>query len=485
MKAKKTLTALAIIGVAVSLFATSKWGIGWNADSVQYISAAHSLLDGQGIRSLARDGTLQPLTHYPPLYSLLLATLQLFGYSALSAAKWLNTLLFGINIFVVGLIVDRYTRSVGLASFGSLLILINLAMLTTHLQALTEPLFFTLFLVGLLLLADYLESPRWRLLIAAAIIIGLAAITRYVGISLILTGLVALVLFCSNPWPKVLLFGSISSLPLGLWMLRNLLIASNLANREVTFHPIGFFHIRMALKTVQEFIIPFLDFRAFWLLMAMLAIVIIKTRPKIRPSFPEPIFLKLLQLFVAVYLLFLVFSISFIDAYTPLDNRMLSPIYIAGVILVLYFIRPLLHSKLFVTVGLTIVAIQLYFSAYWISYYHQHGYGFGNERIQKSELIEYSKMLPPDVRIFSNAPDVIYLLTGRKVAALPLKFEPSSRLRYDYESELPKLKNGTLIYFDNFKWRTYFVTRAELRQKLNLSLILDTRDGGVYELEVK
>ena len=43
-----------------------------------------------------------------------------------------------------------------------------------------------------------------------------------------------------------------------------------------------------------------------------------------------------LAVFIAVYAVFLIISISFVDANTPLDDRILSPAYAAGVVILLY-----------------------------------------------------------------------------------------------------------------------------------------------------
>ena len=60
----------------------------------------------------------------------------------LSAARWLNAVLFGANILLIGLILVQVTdNSFWLPVIGSFLVLTSGSMLTNHSMAWTEPLF--------------------------------------------------------------------------------------------------------------------------------------------------------------------------------------------------------------------------------------------------------------------------------------------------------------------------------------------------------
>src|SRR5512140_3077112 len=96
------LGILALVGIALVLRATPE-GLGLSDDSIGYIAGARSMLAGHGYREawLASD---QPVTHFPPAYSSVLAFVGLLGIDPLRGARLLNALLFGLNIARAGIL---------------------------------------------------------------------------------------------------------------------------------------------------------------------------------------------------------------------------------------------------------------------------------------------------------------------------------------------------------------------------------------------
>ncbi len=92
---------LAVIGAIILRFAL-ELGIGVSSDSIAYVGISENLVAGRGLTWLGGGG-LEPVTHFPPLYPIVLAGLQLFGMEGLESARFLNILLFGCNIFLIGL----------------------------------------------------------------------------------------------------------------------------------------------------------------------------------------------------------------------------------------------------------------------------------------------------------------------------------------------------------------------------------------------
>jgi hypothetical protein len=52
-----TLVVMGSIGIGISLFVSSKWGIGVSPDSAAYISCARNLLNGLGDKKF-KDGSI-------------------------------------------------------------------------------------------------------------------------------------------------------------------------------------------------------------------------------------------------------------------------------------------------------------------------------------------------------------------------------------------------------------------------------------------
>ena len=101
------LGLIALTGI-VLILKTMPQGLGLSDDSIAYIAGARSMLAGEGYREawLASD---QPVTHFPPAFSSLLALVGLLGIDPLHGARWVNALLFGLNAALLGILAWRMT----------------------------------------------------------------------------------------------------------------------------------------------------------------------------------------------------------------------------------------------------------------------------------------------------------------------------------------------------------------------------------------
>lgn len=205
-----------IISIAGGLLVafTTQHGLELTPDSLSYLSAAESFHAGLGF--LHADGSL--MTIFPPFYSVTLAVLPHAMVAAIS---------FAATIFLAGVLlqnagVSRSSYYVGvLATAGSSLLL------WVYTFMWSETVFIPLAL-GALALLHQADQPR--ILVAAAVITGFAMLTRYAGFALMGTG-IAIVLWTHRQkglraLGYGLLYGSISFIPLGLWMTRNIMSGS-------------------------------------------------------------------------------------------------------------------------------------------------------------------------------------------------------------------------------------------------------------------
>jgi hypothetical protein len=99
----------------------------------------------------------------------------------------------------------------------------------------------------------------------------------------------------------------------------------------------------------------------------------------------------------------------------------------------------------------------------------------------------------PDL-IFSNAPDFIYTLTGKRAALIPRKVTPDKTLKnsvpnQQYAAEIANMKEqledkrGVLIYFDGGDDRLWYLpSKTELESRLSLQVLKAASDGTVYGL---
>jgi len=280
---------LIILSIAIGFSLLSRVtvnGIGLTPDSVIYISAAKSLLEGQG---LYVGGV--PMTHFPPVYSLLIAFGGLFTDDLISSTRWLHVFFYTANAFLFAYCIYVSTRRNFLAMVAGLLLFFSLpAVLIVHADALSESPFIFFSLLTFLLLYHSFATDRKIYLLFSALVMGLAIATRYVGIALLPPFIVGIFLFKKSTIKTKILTSlwsiAIAIIPITTWVIRNLILTSSAVNRTITFHPIDIKRIKSMIDTLHNFIFPSLENR--WLnaielgLVALvflyLAIVVIRKR---------------------------------------------------------------------------------------------------------------------------------------------------------------------------------------------------------------
>lgn len=427
--------------MALLLWAT-RLGIGVTPDSIAYIGAARSLAAGQGLTLPTAAGSTIPFTHHAPFYAFLLGVLSAAGPDPTLIARWLTLLLAGFNLILLGWMVAKIApQKTWLPLVGVGLALAAPPFLENHAFALTEPLFLFLGFTALICLANYLAAPlspangrHYRYLVLAGGLIALAGLTRYIGLALIVVGGIGVLLFSAAPMRRRILNGGlftfIAFLPLLLWFARNQAAAGSEATRAFAFHPVGRAHFQQMIDAFSSWLFIPLSLPGWLKGIILLALIGGVLLVIIRRDGPRrPALLKLLLLFVPVYLVLLLLSISFFDANTPLDQRILSPVYMAGLVIFLFaghslwtqtqpqrFVRPLLLGGV-----VFFFAAHILQAAPWLMRASQEGLGFHHIAWQRSSLMAEVKTLPDEVVLYANTPDAVYFLTGRLAHSLPRK----------------------------------------------------------------
>ncbi len=494
------LLGLTILGALAVLIVTRN-GIGLSTDSVVYIDAARRLAQGDGFTS-GFNGHVGPITHWPPLYSVVLAGIGVFGIDPLFGARILAALLFGANVFLVGLLVWRHGSGGFLPAIASsLLMLVSADLLEVHAWAWSEPLFLLLGGLGIHHLAVYLEYPHSRRrLIAAAALVGLASFTRYLGVTFIIAGGLAILWLASGKWFRrgvdAVLFGLVSMAPLAFWMLRNFLLSGSPADRDLVVNPIGLKHLIMAGSTVSAWMVPPilpLSIRMLLLLGALAAIAVgIVRRPTvIREVLESPggRLLKTLLCFVVVYGVFLAIFISLFDADVTFDARILSPIHFLLLVAAGLVLASVRRGRRWMWGGLSaVVLLQAVHMVPW-SRAAEQGLGWTGPQWRESNLWSVIEQLPAEAPLYSNAYDAVYIYTGRATKPLPGKYNPNSLVSRDrFSDRLASLRaelaqnRGFVIYFPMESWRKYMPTETELEEGLAPFESRRFPDGTLYQV---
>src|SRR5512138_112190 len=252
------LGLIALLGIVLIIRANPD-GLGLSDDSIAYIAGARSMVAGDGYREawLASNG---PVTHFPPAFPTVLAFFGVLGIDPLRAARWVNALLFGLNAGLLGILAWRMRRSLVAGLVLAALFVASGEMFQVHAVTMSEPLFIFLSLLSFWMFDLYFERDHhWWWLIACGTFVGMAYLTRYAGLALVATFVVALLILHTN-WRKRLTGIGIflaSTLPWILgWSIRNRILAGNATNREFAWHPLTADNINPGLRVFSDFLIP-------------------------------------------------------------------------------------------------------------------------------------------------------------------------------------------------------------------------------------
>ncbi|MBI4672502.1 MAG: glycosyltransferase family 39 protein [Chloroflexi bacterium] len=490
---------MALAGFVLVWVATQKYGIGLGSDAVGYVHIAREILAGRGV---SPGYTLQP-----PLYPLTLALFGAITFSdPLDAAVLAHALMLASVIFIAGVLFLRHlAHSPFLALAGTLGVLFSLALLNVTLTAFSELEFILLTLVALLSIERYGESTRARWPGVAIVATAGACLTRYIGVALVGAGALALVwLLRAQPKRARLtasVFAFLSALPLGLWALRNWSVTGEPFGPRAASRVGLFENIRLAVETFAGWFAPdALTWLVWGVLFVASALGIAQyiTHKKTRDG-KTTLSLAPYALFVALYVLLLALSAT-TTGINRIGTRLLSPIYVPAWLIVLVIfdrildlLRPRWSARIVNAAALGIVALALVYpssrSAVVVARAVEQGAGgFNTTRWRTSETLQYVKQHRAEMTrlLYTNGPDVLYILGNVDAQSIPPKFQYASNERAIDANALRGTFPGEpvlLIWFDRIGRDDFLFSLEELDVMTRLTLIAQLRDGAVYRME--
>ncbi len=508
--------AILLIGLfawlsAAGLAVCTVRGLGLSPDSTAYVGAARSLMNGHGFSLPSEAGAYLPISHYPPLYSLLLTGVGLLGVDPLVGARWVNIICLTAIVGLGGLIVWRATASLFWSAMTAVMMGMSYPVLLVHTMVWSEPLFLVLLLVGVWALIHAIENCSWPALIAAALAAGLAVTVRYAGFAAVPAGLAALLWLSPQgrrqKWLSASVFLALSLAPIACWLLRNSIVAGSSTNRNWVFHPLGSDHWNQFLLTLSRWV------TAVWhaapevrLLVLVVSVAVVvgtwlldRRQPVIglvtRPDASVRV-MAVCGFFVGGYFAMLFLTISFLDYQTPLDARILSPLLVFAVIVgATAAARWLGRQATFATALLAVLLMiwltsaQMALSVPWLTLVHDEGVGYNSRHWAESELLRHLRQVDGASRIVSNAPDVIYALLDRPSVMLPRKVhtdtrQPNSAFAAEIETLRQSARNvpTLVVVFNSIGWRWYLPTADELGNLLPLQALLHAEDGTIFRI---
>ena len=459
------LGLLTVIGSFLVLWSTPE-GLGLSDDSIAYIAGARSLLAGHGYRE-AWLVSNNPITHFPPAFSSALAFIGLFGLDPLRGSRLLNALLFGLSIALTGILGWRMTKSLVAGLVLAALFVLNGSLLQVYTTAMSEPLFIFLSLLAFWMFDLYFErDTHWLWLVLCGVFVGAAYLTRYAGLALVATFLVAL-LILHNSWRKRLVGAGIflaSVVPwILVWSIRNLLAAGNVTNRELVWHPITSSNFSTTLYTISQFLIPVEDWRrqlyktpglfitltALILLVVLVWIMINAWKYFVAPQpIPHSETISFTTgLYIFGYIASIIASMLLFDASTKFQLRILAPIFISLLILLVACGVWLWKKRrgIAIVLVLFVFGISIYNQIYIVQDLSKGGQGFASFVWYDSKAMAYLRTIPRTVMIYTNETGAVYLYTSRPTYSLPNRFDPvTAQDRSGYEQGVAQMHQQIL-----------------------------------------
>ncbi len=485
------LGIMAAAGIMLVL-ANTRLGAYTSDDTYYYVYPVRELAAGRGFH---------PSYIFAPLFPLALAGISLTGADALDAARWLNAMLFGVNIYLVGTLARRIGTPPGFALLAGALVLLSDVLVETHSWAMSEALAFTWMLLSLHLTLVYLSSQRRWAWWAAALTAGLTVLTRYAALPL--AAAISLTLLFYAPAPgtgkqriftrlkEAILFGAAGLAPIIAYWLRNKLTSGQTVRyQNYFFFPLVRERLDWFLYTWFSLFIPGRLLRGREL-AASLAILITlaaafallwwiyrnkwgELRSRLAPA---GIFLLLAMVGMTLLMLYLARGFTELDVYSI---RYLTPMLIMSLILL-----PALASQLWQVTGrwmhLAIIGAMVVFLAYYTfrtvdfsRQMAQTGLGYSNIGWHNSETIAYIRAHPAldESQMVSTGEMGIYFWTGRKPAVLA-NF-PNPQALEDYLCK----NDAVLFIMDQMPTDIYGLVHDDVVQSLELAQ--DFNDSDMY-----
>jgi hypothetical protein len=501
-KALVVFSFLAVMLVATCIiWVNTPFGVNTSHDSLFYLSAAENIAAGRGVFWTGSGGELKPLTHFPPFYPLVLAIFSKFSPPLDMPTRVIAASFFGLNAAIIGLAIYSATRRWVIGILGSLVFIMSPVMLKTHLAAMSEPLFFFMTFTSLVSIALYINKPSSFTLVLASVCSALAVLSRYAGTAVPLTGFICLLILKRKPLASkirpALAFISLSIGPVLLWMGRNFLLTGSASNRTFVFHPIDTDNIRQILGVIFSWITP--DIHSHWLeavgLTALFVFVFAYAWQQIwfRCDIDcwAPYLIIALQLFAISYVFLLLVSLSFFDASTRMDDRILAPLFLTGLLALMVAVGHMLKKAWHLILPVTLLIIGLigplpYMvrqSNEMLLVMRNSGAGFSSPAWRNSQLIQWINSQEDDPIIVTNQAMAVRYLTKIPAYQVPERFDPvKAEVRPDYILQMQSIR---MLLNEPHSFMVLFERRdlsmpADADLVEDLELIFTATDGWVY-----
>lgn len=480
---------VSVAAVAAALiWISSLWGVGTSPDSIQYLLNAKAVMQGASPLDISR--------HWPPFYPLALAGFGASTGDVLEGARLLHSALFGLNAVLLAWLVGGFGRDAGPLPFAATaMFVLAPASYALHHMAWSESLFLALLLLHFLAIRRSLgtSAPGW--LIVAGLFVGAATLTRYAGVAFMASSALFLLFALPGGWRSRFTATCVYSVAALLqpvaWFAAVAIQADASAPRPIELHLIDAERVR-ALGSVffGWFRQDRLGFLSTLIGLGLLAFALwhaVRSRATALRS------LTGLMLWSGVfYVGFIFLSISLFDFYTPVDERIMSPLFLC-VLGAIGTAGSSVSSRVerigtqLATASLLVVMVAGVPALVDAARSNiRYGSGYFNLAFRQSPILGFLARID-GTRIYSNAAEAIEIHLGVKAQALPAFYDPVSARQVDSYNGLMRtvddeVRQGQaiVVLFKAFAWRSYYPDATVFGDNLRLPVIYTADDGIIY-----
>ena len=469
------LAVLALAGILLVL-SNTRWGAYLSDDSYYYLYPARDFAAGKGF---------SPSYIFAPMLPLILAVISMLGIEALVAIRWLNALLFGVNILLAAHLVWATTRKPAFAILAAALVLLADVVVEAHGWAMSEALAFTFMLLGLNACLLYLTSARQGYLWAAVLSAALTVLTRYAALPIIAT--IALTLLIHAPHKSWLmrvrvavLFGLASLLPIAAYWLRNQLTSGHpvryqqflnvpFDRSQLTWFCYHWFSLFIPGRLLRE-----REILAGGVISLIALLVVAGLAWRYRralaatstPAFRAGTFLCSAFLALNLLMLYLARGLTELDVFNPR--------YLVPMLIVFLVLACCLAGQLWPLAGRWVRGSLVVFLAIFLVYYGYRtvefsrqmarmGLGYSNVGWHNSETVAYLHQHPELTHLVSTGEMGIYFWTGRMPQVISAFPGPNQLQTYLCQND------AILLLMDQMPADLYGMTRDQAIQGLQLA----------------
>jgi 4-amino-4-deoxy-L-arabinose transferase-like glycosyltransferase len=500
----KLYLLLIVLSIFIILPLTFANGGIWSTDSLNYFAAARNLLKTNSF--VTYNGT--PYTLWPPLYPLLLFVGLKCGLSLSFVSVLINTVALAVTYVLFYKTLTAFLDNVKILFLFSFSVILYPPFLTIFTRALTESLFVALVSIFLYLISLYIAKNQMKYLILSSFVVALSCLQRYLGITLITAGIVAIFLLSNKSIyqkiKEIIIFTFISVLPLLLWLFRNFQLTGTLTGSR-------FGKARYGIETAvldsantlfdwifrKKELFNFLENNhllsyvfIFTLILCLIIAMFYVVTKSISNKTVESLELKNVifythVLFIICYIVCLVY-LSVNTNVDRLSNRLLSPIYPSVLLVFFYFFYSKINKTklkrnqkvVYFIVGFWFINTLFVLPSFVKKYVkYEGGWGYQTKKWVESDISFWLRHNKLEGKLFSNRPEFAFYNSNQFTFSSPYRGINLFSLKN-------VLEDSYLIWFKVDKERLRH-TPKDISKYYSIFVVKELNSGCIYKIGEK